>query len=265
MKKIIVLSFLLLATFQMGNAQSFTREQVIQLSEVYGFLYGQKITLEWIKQNFPDLRNNALQAELKWKLEFGKVESEVQRQLKEIFEEEYDNVMKLSIEKFKELNSIDNLTRVDAVAFIETVNQRAKGNIEEYFKAKILVNHPDLIEHPYEEFSRGYKNKYSSTGNEVKSKGIKMKFEFPASWLQQEGERPNVLFKAVSKNGKGQTSLVIVIKDLKEQFSKEDLNRFASKEGNKELANMIFNEKTFKEIATASGIENPKYNRVVVL
>ena len=266
---------LLLATvfsfFQIGNAQTSLRDRTIHLSEVYGFCYGQKASLKWIKLNFPDLRNSVIAAESKWKVEFGKVEEEVERQLREILKNDYDSAMNLVEEKFKELNSFEGITEDDAINFIEVVNQRSKGNIEEAFKAKVLMYHPDFIQNPHEEFSRGYKNKYLSTGNEAKSKGVKIKFYFPASWLQEEGERPNVLFKATSQNGDGQTSMVIIIRDFKKeangQLSPADLEQLTSIEGNRGLANTAFDEKSMKEMFLDSGIENPafsSYKRVEV-
>lgn len=263
-KNIIALIFLLLIVFQGGNSQTLTRDQIIHLGEVNGFLYGQKMSLERIKQNFPDLRNNVLEVELKWKLEFGKVEDEVQRQLKEILKDKYDESIKLIKEKLEQSDFFKNFTRIDAVNFIETVNQRAKGNIEEQFKAKVLMYNPDFIKYPSQEFSRGYRNKYLSTGNEIKSKGIKIKFEFPVTWLQKEGERPNILFKTISQNGDGPTSLVINIRDFKKeldgQLSKEELNQFFSQEGNRKFADMALDEKSVKEMFTDSGIKNLKFS-----
>lgn len=264
MKNIIFLNLLLLIIFQGGYSQTLTRDQIIHLSEVNGFLYGQKIYLDLIKQDFPDLRNNVLEVELKWNLEFGKVEGEVQRQLKEILKDKYEESVKLIKEKLEQSASLRNLTRTDAENFIETVNQRAKGNIEEQFKAKVLMYNPDFIKYPSQEFSRGYRNKYFSTGNEIKSKGIKIKFELPATWIQKEGERPNILFKAISKNGDGLTSLVINIRDLRKeldgQISREEIDQLFSYEGNRKFADMALDEKSVKEIFISSGIKNLKFS-----
>lgn len=264
MKNIIALSFVLLIFSQGGYSQTLTRNQIILLGEVNGFLIGQKISLERIKQDFPDLRNNVLEVELKWKLEFGKVEDEVQRQLKEVLKDKYDESVNLIKEKLEGSDFLKDFTRIDAINFIETVNQRSKGNIEEQFKAKVLMYHPDFMKNPSQEFSRGYRNKYISTGNEIKSKGIKIKFEFPATWLQKEGERPNILFKAISRNGDGPTSLIINIRDLKKelngQLSKDELDQLFSQEGNRKFADVALDEKSVEEMFVDSGIKNLKFS-----
>ncbi len=63
--------------FQVGICQPSLRDQVVKMSEVFGFIYGQKLSLERIKENYPDLKNDATHAELKWELAFGKVEKEL--------------------------------------------------------------------------------------------------------------------------------------------------------------------------------------------
>lgn len=271
MKIIISLSFLLLAFFQIGKSQTSTRDQVVKLSEVLGFFYGQKMSIDWIKKEFPDLRNSATQAELKWELEFGKVEKEIERRLREILAEKYDEFIVLSKQKLMEVATFGNLSRSDAIVFIEKVNERAKGNIEEQFKARVLMYHPDFIKYPHQEFNRGYKNKFQSTGYEIKSKGIKLRVDYPASWKESEGIRPNILFKAINENGEGLTSINILIKDLapelKGAISQEEWKHLISNEGNRELSDVIFTENALIEMMSEHEIVSPKfsdYKRVVI-
>jgi len=80
---------------------------------------------------------------------------------------------------------------------------------------------------------------------------IKIKFEFPATWLQKEGERPNILFKAISRNGDGPTSMIINIRDLKKelngQLSKDELDQLFSQEGNRKFADVALDENLSKK------------------
>lgn len=264
MKKITTLIFLLLNVSQIGICQSSIRDQVVKMSEVLGFIYGQKLSLESIKENYPDLRNDATRAELKWELAFGKVEKELERRLREILEDSYSDFITLSKQKLSEVATFDNISRSDAIAFIETVNKRAEGDIEEQFKARVLMYHPDFIQYPHQELSRGYRNEFKSSGYEPKSKGIKLRIQYPASWKEEDGVRPNILFKAISENGEGTTSLNILIKDftteLKAEMTDDEWAHFITNEGNRELADMIFTENALKEMMSEHGLINPKFS-----
>lgn len=271
MKKITTLIFLLMSISQIGLCQSSIRDQVVKMSEVLGFIYGQKLSLESIKENYPDLRNDATRAELKWELAFGKVEKELEKRLKVILEDSYADFIALSKQKITEVATFDNISRSDAIAFIETVIKRSEGDIEEQFKAKVLMYHPDFIQYPHQELSRGYRKEFKSSGYEPKSKGIKLRIQYPASWKEKEGVRPNILFKAISENGEGTTSLNILVKDfateLKAEMSDDEWEHFITNEGNRELADIIFTESTLKEMMSEHGLVNPKfseYNRIII-
>ncbi|HHC79283.1 MAG TPA: hypothetical protein ENK46_05330 [Flavobacteriia bacterium] len=271
MKKIATLILLLISISHFGFCQSSIRDQVVEMSEVLGFIYGQKIFLESIKENFPELRNDATRAELKWELAFGKVEKELERRLREILEDSYADFETLSKQKLSEVATFDNISRSDAISYIETVNRRTEGDIEEQFKARVLMYHPDFIQYPHQELSRGYRNEFKSSGYEPKSKGIKLRIQYPASWKEEEGVRPNILFKAISENGEGTTSLNILIKDiaaeLKTEMTDDEWKYFITDEGNRELADMIFTESALKEMMSELGLINPnfsEYSRLVI-
>lgn len=257
--------------FQVGICQPSLRDQVVKMSEVFGFIYGQKLSLERIKENYPDLKNDATHAELKWELAFGKVEKELEKRLRVILEDSYSDFITLSKQKFSEVATFDNIIRSDAIAFIETVNKRADGDIEEQFRARVLMYHPDFIQYPHQELTRGYRNEFKSSGYEPKSKGIKLRIQYPASWKEEESVRPNILFKAISENGEGSTSLNILVKDfateLKAEMSGDEWKHFITNEGNKELADALFTESAMKEMISEHGLNNPNfsdYSRLVI-
>jgi hypothetical protein len=271
MKKIALLILILISISQFGLCQSSIRDQVVKMSEVLGFIYGQQLLLDRIKEKYPDLKNDVTRAELKWELAFGKVEKELERRLREILEDDYKDFITLSKQKLLEYAANDNISRSDAITFIETVIKRANGEIEEQFRARIIMYHPDFIQYPHLEFSRGYINEFKSTGYEPKSKGIKLRIQYPASWKGEQGVRPNILFKAISENGEGATSLNIWVKDfaseLKTEMTDDEWKYFITRKGNGELADLIFTESSLREMMREHGLINPKfseYSRLVI-
>lgn len=181
------------------------------LSQAYGYLKGQQFTLSRIKKEYPSLELEVTKCELEFSLAFKKASENITNQLKELFGSEFDNYESEMMTQLKSLLSQQKITEDLAINFIEEVKQRAKGNIESPVLQPLLTY--QFIDNPSKEFSSGFTTTYSTKGH-TKSKNVEINAKFPNSWNQQEGDRPNVIQKFVSENGKGQEIILFMVKDL---------------------------------------------------
>ncbi len=60
---------------------------------------------------------------------------------------------------------------------------------------------------------RGYERTFQSA-NHPKAKGVSFKINYPTSWKAIEGERPNIITKFISENGRGFESVMLTVKEL---------------------------------------------------
>jgi len=74
----------------------------------------------------------------------------------------------------------------------------------------MIDQNPDA---PEIEFINGF-NKVILTKGHPKSKGLDLQVRVPNSWSIQEGDRPNIIKKAVSQNGKGFEMVMLLVSDL---------------------------------------------------
>jgi hypothetical protein len=89
---------------------------------------------------------------------------------------------------------------------------------------------------PVAEFANGSVVRFSTRGH-VKSKGAVFSMKVPKSWASLEGERPNIVQKFVSENGKGLEMAMIATKSIPSDvpFSKQDIRDILSADGQREM------------------------------
>ncbi len=86
-----------------------------------------------------------------------------------------------------------------------------------------------FAQNPAKEFHDGQVQKFSTKGH-PKSKGVVFSIKYPSSWAAKEGERPNIVQKFVSDNGKGFAMATISTKDFS-IATKSDIKLILSREG----------------------------------
>jgi len=128
-------------------------------------------------------------------------------------ENEWQKIKNHLARQFPDINNIDQITKSQARQFIEIVRQRAKGNIESPILETFLLFKSDYENNPEHEFLDGYKYKYTSDGS-GKAKGVAFSIESPKTWAAQEGDRPNIVQKFISENGRGLEIFLVLIKDI---------------------------------------------------
>jgi len=207
------------------------------LSQAYGYLKGQQFTLDKIKKGYPELELEVTRCELEFNLVFKKASDNINRELKKLLGNEFEKYEREMIGDLKSMLSQQIITEDLAINFIEEVKQRSIGKIESPVLETLLTY--QFIDNPAKEFSSGFINSYSTKGH-PKTKDVTINAKLPLSWSQKEGDRPNVIQKFVSENGKGQEIILFMVTDLglpnDYKITKDELNEFFTES---ELKQMI--------------------------
>ncbi len=184
---------------------------IIDLSKTYGFLQGQRLALEEISKNFPDLASKSKIASLEFAISFGKSEQAISKKMKDILGVRYEKSSSEIIHQILEDPNSRIMTRDDAIRFISEVESRARGIIPSPFLETLLTY--QYIDNPRGEFSNKFIQTYT-TKNHVKAGGLDMSLKKPVSWKSDEGDRPHVVQKFTSENGRGNEMLLVLVKEL---------------------------------------------------
>jgi len=197
------------------------------LSRTYGYLKGQHFTLDRIKNEYPELKLEVTRCEIEFNISFKNAGDRIENKLKDLLGNEFNDYENKMMSELTKMLTSQEITKELALGFIEEVKLRAKGNIESPVLETLLTF--EFINYPSKEFSEGFVFSYSTKGHS-KTKGITIDAKLPLSWKQKEGDRPNVIQKFVSENGKGQEIILFMVKDLALPddyiITKEELNEF---------------------------------------
>lgn len=181
------------------------------LGRALGFLLGQRITLNRVKAEFPDMALGARQAEAEFNLSFGTAETEIRKALQGMMGDEYPKFLAQAESQLQTALASRPVTRETAGNFLAEVESRAKGRLPSPVFETLLTY--QFMGRPAEEFTRGYKRVFRTAGH-PKAKGADFQVSYPASWRGSEGERPNIIQKFVSENGRGLEMAMLMVKDL---------------------------------------------------
>ena len=207
------------------------------LGRALGFLLGQRITLGRVKAEFPDMAVRARQAEAEFNLSFGAAEAEIRKALQGMMGEEYPRFVAQAESQLQTALASRPVTRETAGNFIAEVEARAKGRLPSPVFETLLTY--EFMGRPSVEFARGYKRVFRTAGH-PKAKGVDFQISYPASWRRSEGERPNIIQKFVSENGRGLEMAMLMVKDLPTppgyKVTRADLDNLFSE---KELRGMV--------------------------
>ena len=185
-----------------------------QLSHAYGFVLGQRISLELIEQEFPDLKKDVESAWFSFNsTALGESMKGVEEELSKMLGNEWFEYKKKMIAQMDMLIGEQDLTRQQAVDFLQEVHQRARGEIPEPILATLLSAHSRFTRNPGLELSAGWKRTFR-TKDHPKSKGVDFSISFPVSWSRREGYRPNVIQFFQSRAGYGPIMCSLMVKDI---------------------------------------------------
>lgn len=182
------------------------------IGQAYGFHLGQNFSLDAIEQKFPELAQQARIAKLQFESSFAASITNMDGVLSHKGGE-WGKVKTELRDKIATTLGSQVLTSNSAKDFIETVSKRAKGDIPSPVIETLLTFHPSYIAKPPREFLDGFKARFTSDGS-GKARGVKFHLDFPKSWSSADGNRPNIVRKFVSQNGRGFEMIMVIVKSL---------------------------------------------------
>ncbi len=227
------------------------------LSKTLGFVMGQRISLNHIKAEYPELSVQVEKVEFEFKSVFDIAEKNIRESLKDLLKDEYPEYISAVEKRLKSTIKYQKITLDIAVQFLDEVGSRAKGEIPSPMLETLLSY--QFKDRPSHEFARGFKKIYR-TKEHYKAKGLDLQLEYVKSWSKREGNRPNIIQFFSSNNGRGPAYALIMTKDLAKEaqgkLSRKEIKELYTLDGSKELAAEMFSENVFREMPNETGMAN---------
>ena len=218
----IVFVFLVLtAHTQTVSAQTFESSIFSDLSKTLGFIMGQRYSLNLIKTEYPNLALQAKVAESEFEISFSNAEKNIKYAFQEILKEEYPEFLETLEKQINDLVPSMHFNQEVAANFIAEVKSRARGEIPSPILETLLTY--QFMDWPMEEFTLGY-NRVFRTKNHPKAKNVDFQIRYPISWRPEEGERPNIIQKFTSENGRGLEGFNLMVMDFPIPLTEQDLD-----------------------------------------
>jgi len=180
--RILCLVIVILVPFSKSIASG-DIEYVNEISQSYGYCFGQNYSLDIIKNEFQAFQQNL-------------------------------------ISQIESVSNPEVLSKDQAISFLEIVRRRAKGEIHSPVFETLLSCHPTFIEHPEQELLKEYINIYRSKGH-PKAEGLDVQIEYPKSWKQREGKRPHIVQFFRNQYGHGSVMMSLIVNPLPDDIAKE--------------------------------------------
>lgn len=213
--KLIVL--LIILNFSALQLQGQTTNDVIKpkierVGQALGYLVGQEYSINYIKNEFPQLENKVLLAEMAFNSTFGKSKSSMENYYSNYLGE--DELKDFNDNLNKEMQKrMENQTLNEEIAlnFIKDIEDRAKGNISSPILETLLSF--QYLDNPQREFLAGFTYNFKTKGH-PKSKNTNWQIRVPKSWKAKEGDRPNIVQKFIDDFGNGLNNIMLMVKDV---------------------------------------------------
>ncbi|PNK61080.1 hypothetical protein [Psychrobacter sp. FDAARGOS_221] len=186
---------------------------IVNVASGYGFLVGQEISVQLIANRYPDLAKEAYLAQARFNLKFPDLKQNQIAIIQSSGVPEVDQLLEQTKAELQAHLSRQSTSRLEALRFIDTVNQRAKGEIESPFLESFLMIQYD--DKPYQEITDGFYNQFSSSALS-QAKAVNLTIKIPKSWQQQEASSPDIIKKWISQDGTGLDTIMLTVKELPE-------------------------------------------------
>ncbi len=188
------------------------KPKIERVSQSFGYLTGQEYSLNYLKNEFPQLENNVLIAEMAFKSTFGKSKSGMEDYLSNYLGDDKlkdfnDNL----IAEFEKKMNNQTLTEEIANNFIKDIENRAKGSISSPILETLLSF--QYADSPHRELLAGFTTTFKTKGH-AKSKNTDWQIRVPKSWRAKEGDRPNIIQSFTDDFGDGLNNIMLMVKDM---------------------------------------------------
>jgi len=185
-----------------------------QLSQAHGFILGQQVSLELVEKKFPDLAKDVKDAWFSFNsTALGESAKGVEEELHKELGDKWSEYKKSMTAQIDSLVGEQDITRQQAIAFLQEVHKRAKGEMPESVLSVLLSAHSSFTKNPGMELSSGWKQTFRTKGH-PKAKGVDFSISFPASWSKREGNRPNIIQFFQSGAGHGPIVCSLMVKEI---------------------------------------------------
>jgi len=212
---------------------SLNKQIIMDISRTYGYYQGQQYSLDTIKKKYPKLSNQVLLAKSEFDLSFSRSIKNIDTLLGKY--DGWKTTKKEIVENIHAKLDLSHLTYNESIDFINTVKQRAKGNIETPVLETLLMLNPDYEKNPEKEFYDGFKKRYKCDDFK-KSKGVDFSIDVPMSWASKKANRPNIVRKFIAQNGHSAVMAMILVYNFPDgkYLSVNDIKRMINKQQMKE-------------------------------
>lgn len=183
------------------------------IGQAYGFYLAQDYSLNEIASEYSSMSRLVLIAEKEFSATFKSSIEGMDALMSKHAKTEWEKIKGQLAKQIANSINIEHITELQARQFIELVRRRAKGDIESPVLETLLLFKSGYKKHPELEFLDGFKYRYTTDGT-GKAKGVAFSIEAPKTWVAKEGDRPNIVQKFVSANGRGLELLLVLIKEL---------------------------------------------------
>ncbi|MFG0453515.1 hypothetical protein [Shewanella algae] len=219
-KKTLTILILVVLSSSTYAETKLTNALAKDIGQAYGFYLGQNYSLRKISKKYPSTSGLVLIAEKEFLATFNSSIEGMDELMERNSKSEWNEIKKQLNTQIESSINIDKTSETQARRFINIVRERAKGNIDSPILETLLLFKSGYKNNPEREFIDGYKHKYSTNGA-GKAKGVAFSIEAPRTWIAKEGNRPNVVQKFVSENGRGLELLIVLIKEIPLQPGEE--------------------------------------------
>lgn len=184
----------------------------LDVAQAYGYYLAQSHSLNHIAVRFPGLAQKVALAKTKFDLGFKSSIDNMEAIFSRQGAKWTELITKIS-KQIKENSDLSDLTKGQAENFLLSVEERANGDMPSPVIETFLLFSPKYLQNPTSEFVDGFKKRYSSVGAD-KADGLRFHVDYPQSWSSQEGNRPHVVTKFISENGRGHEMVIVSVKAL---------------------------------------------------
>lgn len=201
------------------KSPSLNEDLAEDIGRAFGFRYGQNHTLNRIRREYSGTRiaSEARLGRLRFNSRFGDAYDYIDNLFSQKWRTEWVQAKNRIEEQSAPLLGKDSISRAEAKAFIDTVENRSQGHLPSPILETLLMFTPEYIERPANMFDDGFTKEYR-TGGHTKSKGIDVGIQYPASWKAEEGRRPHIVQKFTSENGYGSTMALLLVRAFPEEM-----------------------------------------------
>jgi hypothetical protein len=212
-----------------------TKDRVSLRMQAYGFVRGQQLSLERISQKFPDLSLQVKRVSLGFQsCALGEGFESLRSELAKSWGSQWGRISGELESQLATTVGRQTMSRDQCTAFIAEVENRARGIMDEKWRAALLSSNRRYAERPELEFAEGWRQTFTTRGH-PKAKGVDLTVSLPASWQSREGARPNVIQAFDFQLERGHVGCSIMVKQLPQAPTKEEAEAFFLPEEMKEM------------------------------